>query len=348
MDTGTQRVFRRFVLLGRSEGIRQEHVVSVFLEMVGDPAWGFPQQLYRDNGSEFFIFDLIRTALDQLQEEKAPTIINARPYAAASKPIESRFAVFDRFVFSQMPGWSGSVRMRKKTATLGKPPPAYPGTFEEFVREADDRIDDLEDRAIESGPFAGRSPIQLLTDHIHNGWRPLILPCERVDAAFCTRETRRVSRGYITVRGKTFWHRELVTGARVTVALPWRRSAAPLAFISGSGWVRLEPNSAFDPTSIEGARESTRRKREHDAAVRRLQVDAGHIDLQANRQDRQAVAPARPVSRPNFDFNVLPDMQALGNLFAEEAVQIPRKNPPRSDRRRRETDDLEAFLANRS
>lgn len=102
MDTATQRVFRRFFLLKPSEGIRQEHVAAVLLEMISDPWWGFPQQLYRDNGSEFFILDMIRMALEELQEQKARTIINARPYSAASKPIESKFASLDRFVFSQM------------------------------------------------------------------------------------------------------------------------------------------------------------------------------------------------------------------------------------------------------
>lgn len=52
---------------------------------------------------------------------RVTTIINARPYSAASKPIESRFSVFDRFVFSQMPGWTGGNRMRNKVETVGNP-----------------------------------------------------------------------------------------------------------------------------------------------------------------------------------------------------------------------------------
>ncbi|MGX7953224.1 hypothetical protein ACWPM1_11750 [Tsuneonella sp. HG249] len=347
MDTATQRVFRRFFLLGPSEGIRQEHVASTFLEMVDDPAWGFPQQLYRDNGSEFFIFDLIRTALDQLQEQKAPTIINARPYAAASKPIESRFAVFDRFVFSQMGGWSGGDRMRKKSATLGRPPAPYPRSFAEFVQEAECRIDLLESTKIESGPFAGRSPTEMLNEHVQNGWRPLMLPSERLDAAFCTRETRRVSRGYVKVRGDTFRHPELVTGAIVTVALPWRRGAMPLARISGGSWLQLQPNTAFEPTDIEGARESSKRKREHDAAVTLLKVDAGCIDLEANRRDRLLTASPRLIARSRLDREALPDQKALGDMLALGLKSPPRKVADCGDRRWRETEDLERVLARR-
>lgn len=51
MDVGTQRIFRRFFLLGPGQGIRQEHVVTAFLDMVSDHEWGFPEQIYRDNGS---------------------------------------------------------------------------------------------------------------------------------------------------------------------------------------------------------------------------------------------------------------------------------------------------------
>ncbi len=347
MDTATQRVFCRFFLLKPSEGIRQEHVASTFLEMVNDPAWGFPQQLYRDNGSEFFIFDMIRTALDQLQDQKSPTIINARPYSAASKPIESRFAVIDRFVFSQMLGWTGGDRMRNKTATLGKPPAPYPGSFADFVQEAQVRMSVLEETPIASGPFEGRSPALLLNEHIKQGWRPLILPRERIDAAFCTRQTRRVSRGCVKINGAAFRHPALVTGTTVTVALPWRRGSMPLVLLPEAGWAQLEPDIAFAPNDVEGARESNKRKREHDAAVRRLQLQAGSIDLQANLRDRQATM-SRPVyPLPIPDFDALADQKDLGLTLARSSERPAMKAAGHDERRRKETEDLEAFLASR-
>ncbi|MGB3378024.1 MAG: hypothetical protein WBA55_04570, partial [Allopontixanthobacter sediminis] len=286
MDMGTQRVFRRFFLLKASEAIRQEHVATVFVEMISDPLWGFPQQLYRDNGSEFFILDMIRSALDQLQDQKARTIINARPYSAASKPVESRFATLDRFVFSQMQGWTGGDRMRKKTAHLGRPPVPYPGTFGEFINEADERICVFENTPIGGGPFAGKTAPLLLAEHVARGWRPLLIPAERVDAAFCTHETRRVSRGNLKIAGATYRHPNLVTGQTVNVALPWRREGMPLAFIAGTGWVHLEREIPFAPDSIEGSCASNRLRREHDLAVSQLKAIAGKIDLEANRLDR--------------------------------------------------------------
>lgn len=347
MDTATQRVFRRFFLLRPSEGIRQEHVAAVFLEMVSDPLWGFPQQLYRDNGSEFFILDMIRAALDALQEQEARTIINARPYSAASKPIESKFASLDRFVFSQMAGWTGGDRMRKKTAHLGKPPAPFPGTFDEFVREADERICVFESEPIASGPFAGKSPQQLLREHIGRGWRPLLLPIDRLDAAFCTRETRRVVRGCVKIRGAVYRHPDLITGQTMTVALPWRRGASPLVRFSEAGWAPLKLDTPFAPNAAEGARASDKRRRDHDAAVRRLKAAAGHIDLEANHRDRLAVATNTPFVPPRLDSSALPGEALLGQALGQGRCRPVSEAQDDAARRLSETEELEQYLASR-
>lgn len=347
MDTGTQRIFRRFFLLAPSEGIRQEHVAETFLAMVSDPAWGFPQQLYRDNGSEFFILDLIRSALDELQDQKVPTIINARPYSAASKPIESKFAVLDRFVFSQMQGWAGGDRMRKKTANLGMSTVPYKRSFEEFVREADERISIFEGTPIGSGAFAGKSPRQLFAEHVSNEWRPLLVNLKRLDAAFCTRETRRVSKGRVKIGGAEYRHPELITGQSLTVALPWRRGSLPLAYLPERGWVTLLQDIAFGPMDLGGARESNRRQREHDAATRRLKSQAGHIDLDTNHRDRLAAVSDRPAVRPIFDGNVLPNEEALGCALARPAGEAASCELRMRIKRDAETKELERYFASR-
>ncbi len=346
MDMGTQRVFRRFFLLAASEAIRQEHVAAVFVEMVCDPMWGFPQQLYRDNGSEFFILDMIRTALNQLQDQKARTIINARPYSAASKPIESRFATLDRFVFSQMQGWTGGDRMRKKTAHLGRPPAPFPGTFAQFIKEADERICVFENTPIGSGPFAGKTSPQLLAEHIALGWRPLLVPAERIDAAFCTRQTRRVSRGCLKIAGSTYRHSSLVTGQTVNIALPWRRQGLPLALIPGTGWVYLDLETPFAPTSIDGARASDKRRREHDMAVLKLKTIAGEIDLEANRLERLKASSVLPAVQPIFDPTALPDKELLARALIHQCDR-QRAEPVKNERKRSETEELERYLANR-
>ncbi len=115
LDTGTMRVTGRVILLPKGEGVRQEHVTDAFIAMAANPHWGFPQQLYRDNGTEYLHFDLIREALKMTAKDGVRVIINAKPYSGASKPIESRFATIDLYVTSQMAGYVGGNIMNNKT-----------------------------------------------------------------------------------------------------------------------------------------------------------------------------------------------------------------------------------------
>ncbi len=347
MDTATQRVFRRFFLLEPSQSIRQEHVAVTFLEMASDPMWGFPQQLYRDNGSEFFILDMIRGALAELQDQNIRTIINARPYSAASKPIESKFASLDRFVFSQMAGWTGGDRMRNKTAHLGQPPAPYPGSFEEFAQEADDRMRVFENEPISTGPFAGKTPQKLLRENIDRGWRPLLVPVDRIDAAFCTRDTRRVSRGKLKIAGAIYRHPNLVNGRTLTVARPWRRGASPLVLFPETGWAPLELDTLFAPDDYAGVQASDRRRREHDAAVRQLKKSAGHIDLQKNHRDRLAAASQASLVEPIFDKAALPNEASLGQAIRVQLDQGGACERNDSPRDLSDTEELEHYLATR-
>lgn len=173
LDTGTMRITGSIVLLAEREGVRQEHVANAFVAMAAKPDWGFPQQLYRDNGSEYYLFDLIREALKMTAKEGVRVIVNAKPYSGASKPIESRFATIDRYVTSQMAGYVGGNIMNNKTQQVGKKVAPYPGTIEEFEAEFFTRLADLEGKEFDSGPFKGRSPAQIYRDHVVNGWRPV-------------------------------------------------------------------------------------------------------------------------------------------------------------------------------
>lgn len=132
MDTGTHRLFGRIVLLPKGEGIRQEHVTTAFLDMVDDPDWGLPQQLYYDNGSEYAHFELIREALKMIANEGARVIVKAKPYSGASKPIESKFSVIDRHITSLMAGYTGPNRMDKKVQRVGRQAEPYLGSAEAF------------------------------------------------------------------------------------------------------------------------------------------------------------------------------------------------------------------------
>lgn len=348
LDTGTHRLFRHFVLPPKGEAVRQEHVIEGFAAMASHPEWGFPQQLYRDNGTEFYMFDLIQDALRLVADEGARTIINAKPYQGASKPIESKFAVLDRFVFSQMEGWIGGNRMNKKVQTVGRPRPPYPGSFADFVAEANKRILDFESVEIASGPFKGRSPAQCYQDHVEAGWRPVRVHPNALDAAFCKRDTRRVDRGTVSIDGTRYFHPELPNRRTVTIALPYRRGALPLVDLPDFGWTYLNQEMLHLPGDIAGAIESSRLQSRDVRRVGELRRHAGSIDLRQNLDDRVAELPTRAAPAPLID--ILMSSEAETIAAAREAgdrrlLAAPTEAERRRARRMAETEELEAYFA---
>lgn len=334
MDTGTHRIFCRFFMLDRGEGIRQEHVISAFLDMVRDPYWGFPRQLYRDNGTEFAVFDHLRECMELVALDGVKTIVNAKPYAGSSKPIESRFAVLDRQVFSQMRGYAGGNRMVKKTQTVGKPPARYPGSFEEFVAEAERGIKLAEGFTINSGPFKGRSPAQIIVDHIDNGWRPIMVNPLAIDAAFCTRVSRIVDRGAVSINGTRFRHPELPHRQRIEIALPYRRDALPIAKLPDLGWAALDPEMWFPPQDISGALASTRAQRSADRKTRDLKKLAAPIDLDRYADAQIAALPTRAAPAPLMD--ILMSEEAENFAGARIAAKKPQALSADDERLRRQ------------
>ena len=296
MDSGTHRLFGRIVLLDRGEGIRQEHVTDAFIDMVDDPDWGFPQQLYYDNGSEYAHFELIKEALKLLADEGARVLIKAKPYSGASKPIESKFAVIDRQITSQMRGYTGSNRMDKKIQRMGKPAEPYPGSIADFEAEFMLRLRDFHGFEIGSGPFKGKSPLQIYHEHLDNGWRPASVHRLALDCAFATRlGDRKVDRGSITIGPDRFRHPDLAgfAGRRVEVVKPYRRGAFPLAKLPEIGWVALEPEMLSLPGEVAGAIDAGRMQERHRKTPRKLKAHALDFDPGVTMQDRVVALPGR-------------------------------------------------------
>jgi hypothetical protein len=352
MDTGTHRVFGRFYMLPKGQGIRQEHVIETFMAMVAHPQWGLPQQLYRDNGTEFAVFDKIKSALELVQEAGGRTIVNAKPYSGASKPIESKFAMLDRTVFNQFPGWAGGNRMNKKTQTVGKPPAPYPHHFERFIAEAEKRIADFESVELRSGPFKGRSPEQIYADHVAAGWRPVSVHPAALSAAFWERRTRLVDKGVVSIDGTRYRHPELARLNRrtVTVAVSWQRGAWPVVELPELGWAYLEPEMYHLPGTVDGAIESGRLQRDEVrtiGAMRRLAKPVA-VDVL---DDRVTALPTRAAPAPLIDVMLSDAAEGLAAGWTE-AEERRAAAPDAAELRRRHrmaiTEALEASYAKRA
>jgi len=326
MDGGTGRVFVYPVLLERGEGVRQEHVVEAFLAMVADPAWGFPQGLYLDNGAEFGALVKIDGALQLLNEPGARTVIFARPYNASAKPVESLFARLDRYVFGLLPGYAGPNRMAKKTQTVGKPPQPYPGDWDDFCGTLRELIHAHNHRPV-GGAWSGRSPEDWMDEKLGGGWRPATVDPMALDAAFADADCRRVDRGVLKINGRRYVHSALTALPSRTVvdlALPWRRAVPPLARIDGA-WIYLEPEVPYPARWIEGARESSRRQAKQNQHVSALAKDAPRIDPVAAkiRWARTLEPPGRPAPLPELDLDDEVRERARSMRIAEKAGPSP-------------------------
>jgi hypothetical protein len=333
MDAGTGRVFVYPVLLGRGEGVRQEHVIEAFLAMVASQNWGFPQGLYLDNGSEFGALTKIDSALQLLNDQGARTLIFARPYNASAKPIESLFARLDRYVFSLLPGYAGPNRMAQKTQTVGKPPAAFAGGWEAFCDTIAGLINAHNHRPV-GGQWRGRSPEAWFAEKVSHGWRPATVAANELDAAFADHDSRRVDRGVLKVGGLRYTHPDVVhipSRTVVDIALPWRRGAAPLAR-TASGWVHLKAEIAYPAQWLQGAEESTRGQRAQNSYVSNLAKEAPVVDPVATKirwADRQAAQPAL-TPLPQLDLG-----EALRDL-GDASARPPELPSAHSDNWRRE------------
>ncbi len=336
MDAGTGRVFVYPVLPAQGEGVRQEHVIEAFLAMVAEPSWGFPQGLYLDNGSEFGALAKIDSALRQLNDPGARTIIYARPYNASAKPIESLFARLDRYVFSLIPGYAGPNRMAAKTQTVGKPPAPYPGNWDEFQADVLQLIAAHNRRPV-GGQWADRSPQDWLQDKAASGWAPATVEPQALDAAFSRTESRRIDRGVIKLGGVRYTHAKLSalpSRTVVDIALPWRRTAQPLARISGA-WVYLREDTLLPARWIEGARESSGRQSAQARHVSQLAREVPEIDPVATKirwARRQVEEETRIPSRrgPRLDLGGAVEQRAK-----DAAVDRPSSKAPPQDAERR-------------
>lgn len=322
MDGGTGRVFVHMILLERGEGVRQEHVIDGFLAMVTQDSWGFPQGLYLDNGSEFKALDKIDSALQLINDPGVRTLIFAKPYNAAAKPIESLFARLDRYVFSMLPGYAGPNRMAKRLQVVGRPPKPYPGTWDGFCTQVQGLIAAHNQRPV-GGLWGNRSPEEWLAEKISAGWRPTAVSSTELDAAFASHDSRRVDRGIVRINGERFTHIELSALPSRTVvdlALPWRRGALPLARI-GDRWLHLRKDVPYPARWIEGARETTRRQARQAKYVKSLSQEAGVIDPVAVKiRSVRPVAPL-PEQIPKSSLDLGEPLQNLAAALAHASRQ---------------------------
>jgi len=270
-DGGTGRIWVKVLLLSAGRGVRQEDVIQAFIQMTTDSMWGFPETIYMDNGREFSCLERLREALAAMKGASGRTVIKAQPYNAAAKPVESDFSGLEQYLFSSLPGYAGSDRMKKKTQNVGKEPEAFPGTWAEFEMLVLGLVNAFNSRP-GGEQWPDESPNQVFARKAGDGWRPTLVDQLTLDASFCTRgETRRIDRGTLSIGNVSHHHSELDTlphRTELEIALPWRTGAAPLARMPDGRWVCLRPDQRFPAMSKEGIKEAAARQGRYQRGAR--------------------------------------------------------------------------------
>ena len=332
LDMGTRRVFANFVLCllnqntGRSEGIRNEHVIASFISMTQDPGWGMPRTLYLDNGSEYNFADFIDDALKLVSNHRLrlEQTVRSQPYNAPAKAIEGTFGLLERAYFSQIPGWIGGNRMITKTANVGRAPEPCTGDMSELERVLRAYLTLYESQS-QRGELNGRSPAEVFAQAVKAGWRRTDVDPHALRVAFSEERTRKVRQGSIEVRGRCWTCPELhaYLGEWVTVLIPkyddW--SVLPVRDDQGRLLGYAEPDLAYHPLDSAGARESRRRSTRQEKSIRAAARETPRRDLVG-----EAIALAEgtappPVPESNGVITLNSDAATMGRAIAEKPQQ---------------------------
>ncbi|MFB2553225.1 hypothetical protein [Ensifer soli] len=213
-DVATNRVFGGLVFMDERGGVRNVDVIEEFKRMCQDPAYGMPQKLYCDNGSEYGFADHLEDALKLncrvtpfTQEERA-RVIRAKPYNASAKVIKGFFRQMNQQYFRHIPGWIDDNRMNPKRRELGKPMPPFEGGFDAFSKMVFQLLQTYE-QLPQTGALAGKSPAQVFDSHVKAGWAATLIEDSQFYMAFAKPERRKLTKHAFSLGGRLWTGPEL-------------------------------------------------------------------------------------------------------------------------------------------
>jgi hypothetical protein len=343
-DIATNRVFCELIQFSERGGVRNTDIITAFVNMCQHPAFGVPQYLYVDNGSEYRFADDLEDALklgtrfvtfDGPEERRR--IIRAKPYNAAAKQVEGWFRQFNQQHARHIDGWRDDDPMNPKRPELGKLHAPYPHGFDAFCDEFYSHL-----TAYEHMPQKGQiktSPALAFKDHVRRGWKANVLDADRLTTVFTKPETRVVKKHGIEVRGAAWTCDGLLSffGRTVLVHIPKYHGFAELLVTDerGNEIGVAVADRAFDVLDDRGAQESSRRVSIRNKALTKLDKSAPDIDVGAELiaygQRQVPVIPNEPdatisVTRPGSQKRALPPVEVERRSRLEQDEELRRQN----------------------
>ena len=275
-DVATNWLWVDLYLVDKGEGVRREHVAASFARLCEQAPFGAPARLYLDNGSEYKWEDML-FAWAQLAEltgqrfrvdeaallPESGRVVRSIPFHPRGKRIEGQFGNLHHWL-SWWFGYVGGNRMAKRIANLGRAP-----VVSEFFAVRDWLAATLADYHVTPQPGAehmgGLSPQQRIDHFLVSGWRPMRIDRTALMLAFSDRDERRVDRGAINYRGRT-WFGDFLMGLTGRVQVAYPRIAAPefealiVLDLQGRLLGVASPERVFGLLDGEGAKEAGRRR----------------------------------------------------------------------------------------
>jgi hypothetical protein len=275
-DVATNWLWIDLFLVDKGEGVRREHVAASFARMCELAPFGAPIRLYLDNGSEYKWEEMLQAwgQLAVLTGQKtrvdmadllpdAGRLVRSIPFHPRGKRIEGQFGHLERWL-----GWwfghVGGNRMTKKSANLGRDP-----LSSDFLAVKDWLKRTLDDYQVTRQPGAehmrAMSPQQRIEHFLSAGWMPYRIEREALLLAFAEHGSRRVTRGAINFKGRT-WTADFLMGLEGAVEIAFPKVALLpdeeilYVFLRGKLLGAAYPERTFGILQGEGAKEAGRRR----------------------------------------------------------------------------------------
>ncbi|MCY1668605.1 hypothetical protein [Rhizobium sp. SL86] len=286
-DVATNRVFGDLVFLNERGGVRNVDVIDAFKRMCQHPAFGMPQKLYCDNGSEYGFADYLEDALKlncsvtAFNSEDRARVIRAKPYNASAKVVEGFFRQMNQQYFRHIPGWIDDNRMNPKRRELGKPMPPFEDGFDAFCETVFGLLSAYE-RLPQGGALGGKSPEQAFAAHVKDGWAATLIDEAQFYMAFTKPEKRKLNKHVFSLGGREWTCEELdrCFENTVIVRVPAYHGFNELLVetLQGEriGWAK--PNVQLPYDDPRGAQTSAARDKNRKRALREMKRSVPDID----------------------------------------------------------------------
>ncbi|MCX8016347.1 MAG: FAD-binding protein, partial [Rhodocyclaceae bacterium] len=242
MDAATNMLHITGHLPGKGAGVRREHVALSFTAVCQSAPFGMPKRLYLDNGSEYSWAQMLDAwrELTRLTQgvfggvwdapaagEHFGIVTRSLPFKPRAKLIEGAFGNLLRFM-GWHPAFSGSDRMRKKVATLGKGVQPIPvEDLKGFLAQAVAAYN----ATPQEGHLAGKSPAERMAEFLADGFEPYQAPAEVLGFAFGETHEVRCRMGQVRVGGWTYYDKALIALDDEKVTVRWPRHAPDAAYV---------------------------------------------------------------------------------------------------------------------